>query len=100
MTDLFLHGRDVRTVFDLLGDKENDITYSLGWALARSPRLLDALLSDVFEEEPGEVIAVRLQEFLPGGGFTDIEVETERVHVIVEATRGWAMPRIEQLEMY
>jgi len=76
MTDLLLHGREVHTVFDLLGDKENDITYALGWALSRSDQLLSVLLDEVFDEEPGDVVAVRLQEFLPGGGFTDIEVET------------------------
>jgi hypothetical protein len=34
--ELILYGRPVGTVFDLLGSKENDITYSLGWALAES----------------------------------------------------------------
>jgi hypothetical protein len=29
MPDLLLHGRSVHTVFDLLGEKENDLTYSL-----------------------------------------------------------------------
>ena len=37
--DLKLHGRPIGTVFDLLGKKENDITYSVGWALAQSPGL-------------------------------------------------------------
>jgi hypothetical protein len=31
MTDLTLHGRRVKTVFELLGDAEDDITYSVGW---------------------------------------------------------------------
>ncbi len=77
MAELSLHGRDVRTVFDLLGDKEDDITYSLGWALSRSDRFLYAVLGRVFRRKPGAVRAVRLPEFLPGGGFTDMEVVTE-----------------------
>ena len=100
MTELSLHGRDVRTVFDLLGDKENDITYSLGWALSQSDRFLYAVLGRVFRRKPGAVRAVRLQEFLPGGGFTDVEIETERVHLIVEAKRGWFLPLREQFEQY
>jgi hypothetical protein len=98
--DLLLHGREVHTVFDLLGDKENDITYALGWALSRSNRLLSVLLAEVLDEEAGEIVAVRLQEFLPGGGCTDIEVETEHLHLIIEAKRGWNLPATEQLELY
>ena len=30
MADLTLRGRRLETVFDLLGDKEDDITYSVG----------------------------------------------------------------------
>lgn len=33
MPDLTLYGHPVRTVFDLLGKKANDLTYSLGWGL-------------------------------------------------------------------
>lgn len=55
--DLLLHSREVHTVFDLLGDKENDITYALGWALSRSEQLLSVLLDDVFDEELGRVLA-------------------------------------------
>lgn len=100
MANLLLRGHEVHTVFDLLGTKENDITYALGWALARSDRLLSALLNEVFDLAPGEVVAVRLQEFSPGGGFTDIEVETEKLHLIIEAKRGWSVPETKQLELY
>jgi hypothetical protein len=97
---LSLHGREVHTVFDLLGDKENDITYSLGWALAGSDQLAHGLLGAIFRAKPGEVRAVRLQEFVPGGGFTDIEIETARTHLIIEAKRGWTLPTEEQLTQY
>jgi len=40
MAELYLHQRQVQSVFNLLGEKENDITFSLGWALSRSPRFL------------------------------------------------------------
>lgn len=51
MAELRLHGRPVGTVFDLLGEKEDDITYSLGWALAQSDALARALLRKAFDEE-------------------------------------------------
>lgn len=100
MVELSLHGREVRTVFDLLGRKENDITYSLGWALAQTDRLVQALLKAVFKKKSGAVRAVRLQEFVAGGGITDIEVETDRLHLIVEAKRGWDLPTEAQLQQY
>lgn len=100
MPELTLHGREVATVFDLLGKKENDITYSLGWALGQSSRLTKALLAEVFDDGPGQLAAVKLQEFEPGSGFTDIELESERLHLIVEAKRGWDLPGMPQLEKY
>lgn len=33
----------VETVFDLLGQKENDLTFALGWVLAQSPAFLTRL---------------------------------------------------------
>lgn len=97
MTDLFLHGRQVKTVFDLLGDKENDITFSIGWALAQCDGFLTLLLRRLFADiDVGETQAVQLQQS-GNVGFTDIEIITDYVHVIVEAKRGWDLPEgIEQ----
>ena len=94
-------GRPVATVFDLLGDSENDMTSSTGWALTRSPTLLRLLLERVAPgTNPGMFIGVRLQESSDLGGYTDIEIETENLFVIVEAKRGWQLPRCAQLELY
>lgn len=104
MADLRLHGRPVHAVFDLLADKEDDITYSFGWALANSDRLASKLLTVAFQPpevaELGELTALRLQETVPGAGRTDVEVETERAHLILEAKRGWNLPTTEQLAQY
>ena len=92
MTDLFLYGRQVRTIFDLLGDKENDITFSIGWALSQCDGFLTLLLKRLFADyDVGETQAVQLQQS-GGSGFTDIEIITDHVHVIVEAKRGWNLP--------
>ena len=63
--ELTLYGRSVGTVFDLLGDKENDITYSLGWALAESERLSSALLEDVSGAAEPTADSVRLNSTVP-----------------------------------
>jgi hypothetical protein len=100
MADLFLHGKKVETVFDLLGTKENDITYSIGWALARSPRFLMGIMEAVFPPaKRGPVGRVLLQEF-GMSGFTDIEIRGSNSHCIIEAKRGWSLPRVEQLRKY
>lgn len=101
MPGLTLHGRPVRTVFDLLGKKENDLTFSLGWGLGQSNELVRRLLQEIFpDEEIGELEALRLQEFVPGSGFTDIEIETDKLAIILEAKVGWSLPDEEQLEKY
>ena len=52
------------------------------------------------KEQPGAVQAIRLQEFVAGSGFTDIEIDAERLAVVLEAKRGWALPTLAQLEYY
>jgi hypothetical protein len=102
MSELRLHGAAVETVFDLLGHRENDMTYALGWGLARSDALLHGFLERVAGDVPVDPSpAINLQEYgTDDGGFTDIEVLTEHVHVIVEAKRGWAPPSASQLHRY
>jgi hypothetical protein len=97
---LTIHGRAVRTVFDLLGRTENDLTYSLGWALASVPALAERILSDVLGSAPGQIDAVSLQEWGPDRGYTDIEIQSDTSHVIIEAKRGWTLPTEGQLRLY
>jgi hypothetical protein len=102
--ELTLYGRPIRTVFDLLGDKENDITYSLGWALAESECLSRALLKDAVPSQGRRLTAdsVRLQEGVSGAGFTDIEILADDgdIHIVIEAKRGYNLPQPAQLEKY
>lgn len=100
MADIRLHGRPVHTVFDLLGEKEDDITYSVGWGLAQSESLAYALLAEVFDGELGQLTAVLLQQTEAGTGRTDIEVQTQDAHLVVEAKRGWDLPSQHQLIKY
>lgn len=101
MTDLLLHGKRLDSVFELLGAKENDLTYSLGWALSRCPsllgRILAQLLPDVNREAAREI---RLQHGGRDRGYTDVEVLGDGFHIIIEAKRGWALPSTRQLSRY
>jgi hypothetical protein len=45
--ELIRYGQEVRTIFDLFGSKENDMTFSLGWVLSRSEAFLRLLVADV-----------------------------------------------------
>ena len=99
---LSLHGRSVETVFDLLGDDEEDMTNSLGWVLAHSPAFLGLFTSEVLGRPAGpQEVHVRLQEYEKSTGFTDIEIEeTGKSLTIVEAKKGWVLPSDEQLAQY
>ena len=103
MSDLFLHKRPVQSVFSLIGENENDITFSLGWALSRSPGLLRNLLRTAphlrNHYDPQQTV-ISLQESHQKGGITDIEIRSPTLHVIVEAKRGWSLPTATQLTGY
>ena len=101
MVRLQLHNRQVHSIFELLGARENDITYSIGWALSESPAFLQAVLSRLFPEvRASDVSDIRLQEYSKQSGITDVEISGPTLHVIVEAKRGWALPDTSQLEQY
>lgn len=102
MTDLLLHGRKVESVFHLLGDHENDLTYSAAWALAQSPRFLNAFVRTTMGIQPAlDSVVIRLQQSEKDSGITDIEIESPgKFFLIVEAKCGWTLPSKQQLETY
>lgn len=102
MTQLMVHGQKVETVFDLLGNNENAMTYSLGWALAKSDSFCRAL-AELIEIEGGftDAMHIRLQDHVQEKGYTDIElIDPGKYQVIIEAKRGFTVPGKEQLEKY
>ena len=100
MATLTLADREIETVFELLGHKENDLTYALGWAFARSPALTASVLFDAFGTDVGVAEVIALQQHDPLTGVTDIEIRTKRAHLIIEAKRGWVVPALMQLDKY
>lgn len=98
--ELRLHGKPVSSVFELLGDRENDVTFSLGWALARCPHFNRRFVSSIFDGRVNhEAVSVSLQE-RDKDGITDIELLGPDFHCIVEAKSGLAIPSQNQLKRY
>ncbi|RUS44570.1 hypothetical protein [Cohnella sp. AR92] len=102
MTKLFLHSREMKSVFQLLGEHENDISYSVAWGLTQCPSFLKVFLQSVLQwNGTVDEVEIRMQEYEKGKGFTDIEIElTQQFHLIIEAKRGWNLPGIAQLQKY
>lgn len=90
-------GRNIQTVFDLLGRDESAITAALGWTLVRSPSLVVALAKHFRVTAAGSPLAVHLQQSGADGGYTDVEIEWLDARLIIEAKRGWDLPTEEQL---
>lgn len=100
MTEVSRYGRDLSTVFDLLGRNEPALTGALGWTLAKSPGLMSAVLKRLgLEEGATEDVSLKL-EAADDHGRTDIELSTRTAHVIVEAKQGWLVPGEVQLGAY
>jgi len=98
MASLFLHGQPIDSVFELLGNQENDITYSIGWTLAKSDAFLRVFLKRFFPNPPDIKNAkILLQEFKRDSGITDIEIQGDDFHVIVEAKRGWTQGGFQRI---
>ena len=102
MTDLFIGQNKVDCVFDLLGQKEDDITYSVGYALSESPSFLKVFLNNIgYSGEYTSDLKVHLQNHGENKGYTDIEIiEQGRLHIIIEAKKGWEFPSSDQLDKY
>ncbi|MBC9785528.1 hypothetical protein H1S01_13555 [Heliobacterium chlorum] len=102
MANLYLHNREVNSVFQLLGDHENDISYSVAWGLSQCPAFLREFLFNVIQwQGPVNEVEIRMQQHEHDKGFTDIEIVLQgHFHLIIEAKRGWNLPTTAQLQKY
>lgn len=101
MTVVSRYGRDLSTVFDLLGRHEPALTGALGWTLSRSPSLMSAVMHRLGLEANAHSDEISLKlETADDHGRTDIELFTSTAHVIVEAKQGWLVPGEVQLGAY
>ena len=102
MSRLISYNREVKSVFELLGSKENDITSSMAWALAKCPEFLKRVAAAVVPAafDPEDVWILN-QQYTGDTGITDIEITDEKnFHMIIEAKRGWVLPGADQLKKY
>ena len=102
MSELVAYGTEVSSVFQLIGNLENDITKSIAWALARCPEFLKAVINEVMSLEINtQNVRIKYQEFEKNKGITDLEITDDTsFYIIIEAKRGWILPGAEQLALY
>jgi hypothetical protein len=103
MADLYIFNDRIESIFQLLGQKENDISYSVGYAFGNCKTFLHKFLQHLKIKTPfdPDKIKVRLQAHEKDKGFTDFEIIQENeFHIIIEAKRGWIFPTKSQLEKY
>lgn len=100
---LSVYGRTANNVFALSGLGENSATYALGWTLDQSPTFLRLFLYEVvgWNTDLQDLELCLQRHDGVAGGYTDIEFRVpDKLHIIVEAKRGWTLPSSRQLEAY
>ena len=92
------HGRDVQSVFGLLGRDENGLTAALDFTLARNPELLRRVAHLALPGATGDIaLTIETREEL---GRTDLEARLDSQLAVIEAKRGWVVPGQTQLASY
>lgn len=103
MNNLKIHSKPIETVFDLLGHEENDITFSISFALSRCPTFLKALLKNLLPANVSysmDLVEVCCQNPV-NEGFTDIEIsQNELFRIVFEAKVGCNLPGFAQIDKY
>lgn len=102
MGKLLVRGVEVDSVFELLGNEENDITYSVGWVLSNVNLFLRKFIEKISDKKYSfDDVVVRLQEYGKDKSFTDIELLiNNKLFCIIEAKKGWNLPTKSQLKKY
>lgn len=102
MAQLLVHNENIETVFNLIGSQENDITKSIAWAFAKCPRLLEKVLEFLIHINVDmDDVIIRYQEFEKDKGITDLEItDNQNFYIIIEAKRGWILPKEKQIKLY
>lgn len=106
MSELYNGSHRVDSIFQLLGEHENDISYSVSWVLAQCSAFLSCFIKELMPTDHSfkldfDKIVVRLQQYEKKGGYTDIEIDgQEEFFFVVEAKRGWMIPTAKQIAQY
>lgn len=102
MSELLLNNKEIKSIFGLLGDKENNISFSVAWALAKCPIFLKEFIRSSLQLDiDPDSVNINLQHYEKHRGITDIELEFPgRFFIVIEAKRGWHLPNKHQLNKY
>lgn len=102
MGELYAYGGEVKSIFQLIGTHEDDITKSIAWALCNCPVFLKQIIANLLgiAVDPDKV-RIKYQESEKDKGRTDLELTDDNLfYIIIEAKRGWILPPKGQLTMY
>lgn len=100
---LIVRNKEIDSVFQLLGDYENNITESISYALSRCPEFLNLLLKKLLPKSISYSIddALIYCQNTQYEGITDIEIfQIGFYHIIIEAKCGFSLPSKKQLQKY
>lgn len=103
MPELFIHNQKINSIFQLLGTKEDDISFSVGYAFSKCSFFLENFLNRLNLKSSLDLdkVTIHLQEYEKKKGFTDFElIQADDFHIIIEAKRGWIFPTEAQLSKY
>ncbi|MFA5412646.1 MAG: hypothetical protein WC350_04855 [Candidatus Micrarchaeia archaeon] len=101
-SSIFIHQEEVKSIFQLLGTDENDLSFSLAYVIAKSPKLLKAIIEHVYQKKIRfNNVVIKLQEAGKDSGFTDVEIViNNQFFFLIEAKKGWNLPSTDQLKKY
>ncbi|MBI3831906.1 MAG: PD-(D/E)XK nuclease family protein [Planctomycetes bacterium] len=102
MHTLHLRGQQVHDLYSLLGNNENNMTFSLAWALANSHAFLQNFIDELnLSSTRNLTFKIQLQEHsTKDKGYTDIEIHGDDLSLIIEAKKSRNLPSKGQLQRY
>ena len=102
MSTLKAYGNTIISIFQLIGDKENDITKSIAWAMNKCPVFMKKVIYEVLGiDVESDEVDILFQKYDADTGITDIEMtDGQTFYLIIEAKKGWLLPCAEQLTKY
>lgn len=95
-------GYEVQSIFQLIGDKENDITKSIAWVLNKCPVFMKKVILEILGIDiTTDDVTISYQKYESSMGITDLEItDNKNFYIIIEAKRGWILPGKNQLTKY
>ena len=102
MFELQINNDEIESIFELLGEKEDDLTFSLAWMMKQNKHLFSKIIRKAIGKFKFENVIINLQNYnKDDGGYTDIEILIDnKWFIIIEAKKGWIVPTKKQIKKY